>query len=118
MIKLLTKYENEKCMGDVWHNQNIDLLFSGVDKRSKNYKRVLNCLETIIGNSNKNWIHNWITKTEVKMLNALMKSKTEQTFQKRLRKYVWHFLDKVYGSLLYNSTIKEFSKLLDKPICY
>lgn len=116
MSKLLTKYETENCMGDVWHNQMLIQLFSDIDKRSKYYKKVLQCLENITINSKQRWIHNCITKTEIRMLNSMMKSKTEQTFQKRLRKYIWHYLDKVYGSLLYKTTIDEFSKLLDKPI--
>lgn len=111
-VKQLEKLP-ETCMGDIWHNQNIDMLLDGIDKRSKNYKRVWQALQNMFETDERRWNHYQLAKYEVKAINAMMKAKTEETFQKRVQAFLFKQYDKMYGSLLERRKIEAFGHLLD-----
>lgn len=110
-IKLLQKIDPVEMMGDKWHNQVIDLLFDGLDKRAKPYKEVLRALNEAHKYNEKRWVD--IPVSYAKKLNGIMKSKTEKTYQKRLIKYV-NFLahGTHYGKLFNRAEINELSQLI------
>lgn len=115
-MSLLNKIENIRMVGDNMHNEIIDIIFNNIDKRSKNYKRILESLEYTVKDSTQRWIFHKIGKTEAKKINAIMKSKTEKTFQKKLRRFIEIQYDKAYGSIFEKEKIKGFSKWLETPI--
>ena len=104
-------------MGDRYHNETLDLLFDGVPKRSKYANRIKFRLDIIYHREPTTEVitgaRRWcpLTNTQCRKLNGIMKSKTEQTFQKRLQKYI-HFLAYAthYGALFNKGQIEEFAK--------
>lgn len=111
-VKQLQKLP-EKCIGDMEHNEIIDRLFKEVDQTSNNYTRVYNALEQMFETDPRRWNHYQLAKYEVNAINAMMKAKTEETFQKRVYNFVCKQYDKMYGSITERKKIKAFSQLLD-----
>ena len=107
--QVLNKIEDIRMMGDKFHNETIDLLFSGVNRRSKYAKRIMFRLDIVYLDSTHRWTP--VTNTMARKLNGIMKSKTDQTFQKRLVKYVsWLAYNTHYGRLFNKDQINELSK--------
>lgn len=107
--QVLNKIEDIQMMGDRFHNQTIDLLFSGVNRRSKYAKKIMFRLDNVYLDSTQRWTP--VTNTMARKLNGIMKSKTEKTFQKRLKKYVyWLTFNTHYGALFNKHQINEMLK--------
>ena len=109
---VLQKIEDVKMLGDNWHNKTIDLLFDGVNRRSKYAKQVMFRLDIIYQDSTHRWCP--IPNSYARKLNGLMKSKTDTTFQKRLVKYISFLVNGThYGKLFHKTEIQEFHKLVN-----
>ena len=112
----LNKIENIRMMGDRFHNDTIDILFNGVNRRSKYAKRIMFRLDNVYvseeptnGSVSSEWCP--LTNTMCRKLNGLMKSKTAETFQKRLVKYVTFLAYGThYGKLFNKDQILELLK--------
>ena len=113
--KNLNKIENIRMMGDRFHNDSIDILFDGVNRRSKYAKRIMFRLDNVYDNevADGSVTSEWcpLTNTMCRKLNGIMKSKTPETFQKRLTKYI-NFLafGTHYGKLFNKDQILELMK--------
>lgn len=111
----LNKIENIRMMGDRFHNDTIDILFAGVNRRSKYAKRIMFRLDNVYysevtsGTASSEWCP--LTNTMCRKLNGIMKSKTPETYQKRLVKYI-NFLayGTHYGKLFNKDQISELLK--------
>ena len=107
--KTLNKIENVEMLGDKFHNEIIDTLFNGLPARSKYKNRILFRLDLVYESVDKRWTE--LTKTNARKLNAIMKSKTDKTFQKRLKAYINHLAYGThYGQIFNRDEIKELSK--------
>ena len=112
MTSIFQKIEVIECQGDRLHNENLNILFGGVDKRSKNYKVVNAMLQDVHKDSKQRWIINIIHKNDCKRINAIMKSKTDTTFKKRIDSYVkWLGTSSHYGALFNKDLINGFKNL-------
>lgn len=100
--KLLQKYDPVRCVGDILHNELLDTLFEGVDKRSTHYKKVSAFLDSYLDGNNQNWIDNVIPGYRLKKLNAIMKAKTPETFQKRVKALIHQTKYGTHYGLLFN----------------
>src|SRR5690554_3164975 len=96
----LEPLKSVECLGDKWHNESVERLFVGVDKRCKAYKKVTAILKT--DNNNQRWLQNCLTVEEIQKFNALMKSKTEQTAVKRAKKIMERLAFGTYGGHIFN----------------
>ena len=107
--KTLKKIENVQMVGDTLHNEVIDTLFGGLPSKSKYKNRILFRLDLVYEDCDKRWTE--LTKTNARKLNAIMKSKTDKTFQKRLKAYVNYLsYGSRYGAFFNHGQIKELSK--------
>jgi len=111
---ILDRIENIECFGDKLHNKHIDKLFNGVNLKSKNAKKVLNVLHELLDATERRWIIDIIHLNDAAKLNAMMKSKTDKTFQKRVKNYI-NFLATAthYGAFFNKDFIVAFKKLED-----
>jgi hypothetical protein len=113
MAKLLEKIEPIKTLGDRYHNNNLQVLFSGVDSRTKTYKKVNDLLHKYLENSSHIWIFNVVNKGDLQRLNAAMKSKTDKTFQKRIVNLINHLAhDSHYGVMFNRRLIEDLTELI------
>ena len=113
MTKLLKRIDPVRMVGDQIHNEFIDLLYKDVDKRTKTYKNVNNILHEYLKDSSQRWVSNVLNKTDIKRLNALMKSKTNKTYQKRLFKLIDHLAYSSRYGYVFN---KELVDLLEMEL--
>lgn len=108
------KITRVSCLGDKWHNEDIDNLFNNVDKRTKVYKNVKNILDR---NTKQSWIHRFLTKDEIKRFNAVMKTKTEKTAVKRVNRIIELLNTNTYGGALFNKDfVKDLNELIKNGI--
>lgn len=117
MAKLLEKIETISCMGDKWHNQTLDILYAGADKRSKYFKQVNAAMQELFNNDDETRTQRWLfvvlPNSYARKVNGIMKSKSEKTFQKRLYKYIVFLINGThYGALFNKRQILALEKLL------
>jgi len=96
--RLLKKIENVRCVGDIMHNETIDLLLNDIDYNSEYTKIILKIINNIFNKfETEHWSFRIITKTECKRFNAIMRSKTIKTFKKRYLSLISMLNGKMYG---------------------
>jgi hypothetical protein len=111
IAKIFQTIENPTCLGDKWHNDAINILVKDVNKKSKYYKHVAMRLDNVYSECSHNWIQ--IPNKNCRKLNAIMKSKTEKTFIKRIKAYINELaFGTHYGKLFNKDEIREFTTLL------
>lgn len=119
MVSALTGINEILCLGDKWHNDTIHTLFQGVNKKSARNKQVIAALELAFPDNteDKRFSKRWtpITKTNAKKLNAILKAKTDETFEKRITKYIKHLAYGTHYGMLFNKKeINAFLVILEK----
>ena len=111
-MTILQPIEKTECVGDVLHNRNLTILYTGIDKRAAYTKRVLATLEGLLAGNTKRWIIDILHQNDCQRINAIMKSKTPKTFHKRVSAYVEFLTTGThYGALFNKDFIIAFSNL-------
>ena len=82
---MLIKDETGLCLGEVWHNERMELLVKDVKSVKFNLELVQWCKD-VISDNGVITMHssNRLTKGQIVKLNSIMKAKTKVTLQKRV----------------------------------
>lgn len=107
--------DEDKCMGDIWHNEDVRNLVEDVRDNKLNgqiLELVYSYSQRRDNTNDTDWIHHDFTKGELRKLNALMKSKSKKTLEKRKLGYLNFLTNKsVYSLILNKNKIQYFSEL-------
>lgn len=120
------------CMGDIWHNQIIENLFDGIEDNAISRTILSNIAFAMVEHfnyrdksiyTNSDFRHTtlkWydrvygLNKGDYRKLNALMKSKSLATLQKRMASFLKKQTNGYYTTLLNSGKIRAFDKLFDE----
>lgn len=97
------------CVGDIEHNEFCQLL---IDACPKNYqKEVFSLIEKECERLDFRWIHMLFSKTEFKKLCALLNSKTETTFNKRIGSFENYLMRSAFNIILNGDKLKIIQEI-------
>lgn len=97
------------CMGDIWANERIELVFKDIDLENDNRIIVKSIFEYIKFLREECCHHFWIqsslTISEAKKLNAIMKCKTIATLRSKLDKFSYEITKDRYDFMFHKNKI-------------
>jgi hypothetical protein len=105
--------QDVKMVGDNMHNKSIDLLLSGIDKRTKLYKTIYPKVEKIFNESTHRWIGLTMGDIHLRKLNSIMKSKTNKTYIKRVKSLLDTITNTRYGHLMHRNLLKLIDEIYE-----
>lgn len=117
-IKELLTNKETRCLGDIWSDERVELIFRNIDL--ENDKRLIVQLVfdyvKFLRNWHKysRWVNEQITKSEASKLNAIMKCKTKETLRKKISAFYEEIQQDQYDWLFFAHKIKEWQKVIMK----
>lgn len=115
-IKELLTNKETRCLGDIWSDERVELIFKNIDL--ENDKRLIVQLVfnyvKFLRNWHKysRWVNEQITKSEASKLNAIMKCKTKETLRKKISAFYREIQQDQYDWLFFAHKIKEWQKVM------
>ena len=115
-IKELLTNKETRCLGDIWSDERVELIFKNIDL--ENDKRLIVQLifdyVKFLRNWHKysRWVNEQITKSEASKLNAIMKCKTKETLRKKISAFYGEIQQDQYDWLFFAHKIKEWQKVI------
>ena len=97
------------CVGDVEHNEFCRLLKEACPKKYQ--KEVFFIIEKECERLDFRWIHMLFSKTEFKKLCALLNSKTETTFNKRIKSFEDYLMRSAFNIILNGDKLKIIQEI-------
>ena len=89
---------SQLCVGDRIHNELCELLINATPKNIS--KDLFNWIETYCTEYDFQWIHFFLTKTDIKRLCNILNSKSEEIFEKRWLSFYESFWKSPYKVIL------------------
>lgn len=97
------------CVGDIEHNEFCKLLKEACPKKYQ--KKVFFIIEKECERLDFRWIHMLFSKTEVKKLCALLNSKSETTFNKRIKSFEDYLMRSAFNIILNGDKLKIIQEI-------
>lgn len=127
---MLIKRKDGLCLGEVWHNKRMELLFKDVKYSKFNYDLLLWIKDTITQNyhESEDWIKKYgdnygkitmnssdnLTKGQIKKLNSILKSKSKNTLKKRIYNFSEMLVNSYYQSIFHTKRNKSWIEFCNK----
>lgn len=115
-IKELLTNKDQKCFGDIWSDERVEIIFKDIDLEKDNRLVVQLVFEFIkylkYWHSVSRWVHEQITKSEAKKLNAIMKCKTKQSLRKKISAFYGEIQQDQYDWLFFAHKIKAWQNVI------
>lgn len=109
-MKITTPISGKKlCVGDVEHNEFCQLLIKACPKKYQ--KAVFSIIEKECERLDFRWIHMLFSKTEFKKLCALLNSKSEATFNKRIKSFEDYLMRSAFNIILNGDKLKLIQEI-------
>jgi len=117
-IKELLTNKETRCLGDIWSDERVELIFKNIDLENDRRLIVQLVFDYVkfLRNWHKysRWVNEQITKSEASKLNAIMKCKTKETLRKKISAFYGEIQQDQYDWLFFAHKIKEWQKVIMK----
>lgn len=115
-IKELLINKTPLCMGDLWSNERVNIIFKDINLEEDSRPIVaevfnfVNFLRT--WHEVNRWINEYITKDEAKKLNAIMKCKNKTILKNKICKFYQVIQQDTYDYLFFAHKIKAWKTVM------
>jgi len=114
-INELLIQDKELCLGDVWANERVQIIFKDIDlETDKRFltEQIYNYVKYLKDICHHGWIQDHLTKIEAQKLNAILKCKTKETLRKKISKFYYTIQEDIYDSLFHNKKIDAWKEVI------
>lgn len=115
-IKELLTNKEHRCYGDIWSDERVEIIFKDIDLEKDN-RLIVKLIFYFVKflrewHKYSRWIHEQITKSEAKKLNAIMKCKTKDTLRKKISAFYGEIQQDNYDWLFFAHKIKAWQRVI------